>query len=505
MIVRELITRLGIDLDESDVKKTKSAVSSIGNMLKTLGTMFAFREVFGFLAGAANAASDVEQTMSKLQMNFGDSTKGVVEWASEFAKATGASEYQMRDIAATFGSMLVPTLNFDRAKAAEMSTALSGIAYDLAAINNTDPSETMGQLFSAMTGETEAVERLGISIKQAALEEYAHSVGITKKVTAMSVAEKAELIYGKIVRDTKDKVGAAAKESTTYAGKQRRLSAAMRDLHTRVGEFVVGPAGKFVEWLVKGAKAMIEWAKYATNLKAVAIVLGGVMAALAVSMAVANWPILAAAAALGVLYLIVQDLVVMFRGGDSAFGRLLDTLGGAGTAAATVETLKDAWMELKGVINDPSFGDGLRKTFRWMRDQIRLFGRDVRLLGAQIADFVYFIQGFNAIGKAMENYEITPKEAWEQMKVLWASRSAGADAMRKTFADEDIENTISDNLNDRGRDLSRQSNVVINVYGSATPADYEAAKKTAEEVARKQWKGAYDTTNTDTKTSHYRR
>jgi hypothetical protein len=494
MIVRELIARLGIDVDAKKANEAESRLGKIKGMMQTLAGMFAFNQVFGFLSNTVNMASGVEQTLGKLRMNFAESTDGVVKWAKAYSDATGASEYEMREMAATFGSMLVPTLDFDRTKAAEMSQTLSGLAYDLAAINDKDPSETMGQLFSAMTGETEAVERLGISIKEKALQQFADEKGIKTKISAMTVAQKAELIYGKIVRDTQDKVGGAKREAKSYAGQQLKLRASMRDLMTTIGQFLIGPASKLVGWLKDGALFMKKWAESSTNMKAAAIVLTAVMTTLAIAMIAANLPIVAAVAAIGALYLIVQDLVVAFQGGDSAFGRFLDALGGAGTAQFVIEKLTKAWEWFIFLVTSGRTRQAFKDALRLIADSFRNVFNIARRLGTVIGDFLSWREQMQSLSADLEARKITPVEWFARAGELWKRRKAGGEALDREIAHEEALLDLSRGNADKPVPMGPVAPpVTLNVYGDVPNEQLERALR-ASERARKPWLEIHEST-----------
>jgi hypothetical protein len=328
VIIRELLTSLGIDFDTKGADAAEKRIGSLKSALETVGTVLTFGGVFAGLKGLANYASDAEQTLSKLNLNFQDNTQGVLDWADATAEATGESKYLLREMAGTFGSMLVPTMDFDRKKAAEMSTTLTGLAEDLAAINNEKPEETMGRLFSGMTGSSEAVERLGINIKALALEEFARTQGITKSVKSMSVREKAELIYAKILADTRDKIGAAAKESGSYAGSMLRLSAAFRDGATTLGQKLLPYATDFVRLLTRGLGVLGEWAADTSKVTAAFVTLGGVLAAMGTRFLLANLPLIGFALGLALITVAVNDLLTAFMDpkAKTAIGTFMDML-----------------------------------------------------------------------------------------------------------------------------------------------------------------------------------
>lgn len=397
MIVRELLVRLGIDFDSTGADEAEKRAKSLRSAFETLGTVLSFGAVFHGLKSMVEQASAVEQTLSKLRMNFGDDAVGeITGWAKAFADETGASEYQLREFAGTFGSMLVPTLKGNRLLAAQMSKSLSELAVDLAAINNEDPEQTLGRLFSGMTGETEAVERLGIGIKQAALQEFAHERGIQKKVTAMTIAEKTELIYQKILKDTKDKQGAAAREASTYAGMTLRLSAAARDAGTAIGEKLLGPARQLVGIMTQGGQAIKAWAQDSDRVTAAMVTLGSVMAAFGVRMLLMNLPLIGFALGLGLIYLAVDDLIHAFSGGKSVIAEFMKELVG-----------DDVWKrisELPSKLGDVMFEMGLTDKQK----------KDRGIKGTGAIDFVAPLLGHDA--DKIREAEKTSADYWDPVK-----------------------------------------------------------------------------------------
>lgn len=490
---------LGVGFDNRGADQAEKRIAGLGQKMATL---FGFWQAFDFARDTVQMASDVEQTMSKLDMVFKGQRDNVLRWAETYSAATGASEYQLREMAGTFGSMLAPTLKFDYAKAAEMSTTLSALAFDLGALNNENPQETLGRLFSGMTGETEAVERLGIGIKAAALEEFNRTRGSKKAVTQMTVAEKTELIYHKILNDTKNKVGAAAKESDSYAGKMLKLSAAWRDFKTTIGMFLIGPAARLVQYLRDTASAMTEWAKSTTHMQAAAVVLGGIMLVLGGQMLLGVLP---AVLAFGAIYLVVEDLIHLFKGeGRSAIGGFLDVLGGAGTAKMLVQDLKTVWKEFADMVKDPEFKIAVRDTFADLIQAIHVMIVALRMGGTGVGTFMANWREQRRLSQQLANREIT----WEEYDKRTRAMPGVFDSMRGVI-DQANQDTMAANnkylppklpqigssaggIDRHGRAVGG-GNVTFNWHGKVTLEDAQNAERLARSTLDHMWKGAFET------------
>jgi len=85
--------------------------------------------------------------------------------------------------------------------------------------------------------------------------------------------------------------------------------------------------------------------------EAALIVLAGIGTYLAVTWALANIEFILTALALLAIWLVVDDILTLFDGGDSVIGDFLDSFYGAGTAAELVRELKVTWAQLGNEIS----------------------------------------------------------------------------------------------------------------------------------------------------------
>jgi hypothetical protein len=106
---------------------------------------------------------------------------------------------------------------------------------------------------------------------------------------------------------------------------------------------------ELVSWFTRAVAVFIEFTKHSNLMKAAVYVLGAVMVAVGAA-ALAAWapvllPFLGIAAAVAAVVLVVDELITLFRGGDTLIGRFIDRTYGAGTAARVVATLRDAFTQ----------------------------------------------------------------------------------------------------------------------------------------------------------------
>lgn len=367
MIVRELITRLGFTVDQAgfaqaeksiadlraqingqtgDVhaanaemakhgdeaekagQKSKQAAEGTGLLGQALGMLQRFNAQAGIsnlLQQYVTLASDANETGNVLKEVFGDEGKArVEEWSESMGTAMGRSSYDLQAYASRLGSVIGPVAKSQK-DAEDMSKALAGLAVDLGSFFNTTDQDAMMALRSGLTGEYESLKRYGVVINDATLQEIAHQKGIKKKVTAMTVAEKTELRYLAIMERTKAAQGDAARTGDGYANASKALDAALKDLGTEMAMTVI-PA---IEKVIRFARDAVNWfnnmAKNTNILEAAMYSLGAAAVVLGIEFYSAF--ILPTLALLAIIIL-VDELVTLFRGGETVLGRFINAMAG---------------------------------------------------------------------------------------------------------------------------------------------------------------------------------
>lgn len=199
----------------------------------------------------AQAASDLQETQSKVGVVFGDSSRDIQAWASTSAEAMGISRQQAMESAATFGNLFT-ALGTSRDEALKMSPALVQLAADLASFNNASPEETLLALRSGIVGEVEPLRRFGIAINAAAVESKALEMGLAATKSELTEGMKVQARYALIMEQSKTAQGDFARTSEGLANQQRTLQANFANVRAELGE-------KLLPVLERGVKALNDW------------------------------------------------------------------------------------------------------------------------------------------------------------------------------------------------------------------------------------------------------
>ncbi len=253
-----------------------ASVASAGRTLALLGG--AAVAPFG---ASVKAASDAEESMSRFRQVFGDLAGAATEFADAMAKGVGRSSLDIKDSLGTFQSFFVG-LGFARDRALDLSQQMQTLAIDFASFNNLSDAEAQQRFISALSGSSEVLDRFGINIKQAALQQELLSMGTKKAWTEVTEQEKAVARLNIIMRSMGDQgaMGDAVRTADSFANQVKRLAGQVKDTAVAVGQALIPAAAEIVKRINAVAGEFAEWAKHnAQTIVDVAKLAAGVLAA----------------------------------------------------------------------------------------------------------------------------------------------------------------------------------------------------------------------------------
>lgn len=191
---------------------------------------------------AITAASNLNESMSKVGVVFGSSSRDIVDWSKTAAKSMLLPQQAALEAAGTFGN-LFQAFGLTRDKSAEMSKTLVQLAADLASFNNTSVDDAIEALRSGISGEAEPLKRYGVALTDVRLRAEAMAQGIYDGKGALDVAQKAQASYALILKDTALAQGDVKRTSSGFANTMRTISASIEDARAKFGEGLVAAIG----------------------------------------------------------------------------------------------------------------------------------------------------------------------------------------------------------------------------------------------------------------------
>lgn len=159
---------------EAKLKTVEASIQRVGS----IGLGIASAVGAPFLA-AINHAKNAQESLSRFSAVFKEQSAAATAFADNLAKQVGRSAIEIKDGLSSFQSFFLG-LGFAADKSRDLSQQLQALSIDFASFNNLTDEDAMGRFISAMSGSSEVVDRYGINLKVAALEQELLAMGIKK-------------------------------------------------------------------------------------------------------------------------------------------------------------------------------------------------------------------------------------------------------------------------------------------------------------------------------------
>lgn len=234
-------------ISEYSPKGIQSAIKDFERLeSKTAKAGFALKKAFvpataalGGLAAAAvpavNAASDLEESFSKVNVIFGDGAEAVTQFAETAATQLGQSQQAVLDAAGTFGTF-GKAAGLSGQDLAQFSNDFTTLAADLASFNNTTPEQAVEAIGAALRGESEPLRAYGVLLNDATLKAEALELGIYDGTGALTDQQKILAAQAAIYKQTGDAQGDFARTSDGLANQTRIMSAQFDNFQAQLGQ-----------------------------------------------------------------------------------------------------------------------------------------------------------------------------------------------------------------------------------------------------------------------------
>ena len=137
-----------------------------------------------------------------------------------------------------------------------MSKNLTQLGYDISSFYNISYEDAFTKLQSGIAGELEPLRRLGYDLSVARLQQEAYTLGIEKKVSAMTQAEKSELRYYAIMTQVTTAQGDMARTLNAPANQLRILKAQVVQCARALGNIFIPVLNAVLPYAIALAKVL---------------------------------------------------------------------------------------------------------------------------------------------------------------------------------------------------------------------------------------------------------
>ena len=229
---------------QSGLRKASKSLKNFGKSMKRTGQTLSTNltlPIAGLALASVKMAADMEESLNKTRVAFGESSSEVEAFAKTTLTSFGIAESSALEMSSLFGDMAT-SMGINQTQAAQMSTTLVGLAGDLASFKNIGIEQAETALAGIFTGETESLKKLGIVITEANLKQF----GFNKN---MSQAEKIAVRYKAVMAASENAIGDYSRTSGGLTNSTRTLTETIKELGADLGEILIPIAQKVVNEL----------------------------------------------------------------------------------------------------------------------------------------------------------------------------------------------------------------------------------------------------------------
>lgn len=224
---------------------------AVGNIISNMMTK-AVSEVGNFVKDSIDKGSEIAELANVVDSVFTTMSDKVETFAQNALNSYGLTESQAKKMVGTFGAMS-KSFGYTEKQAYDMSTALTGLAGDVASFYNLDHEVAYTKMKAVFTGETEALKELGVVMTQTALDEFAMANGFGKTTNKMSEQEKVALRLAFVQSKLATASGDFVRTQDQWANQTRILSGQFETLKATLGQGLINillPVVKVINTLI---------------------------------------------------------------------------------------------------------------------------------------------------------------------------------------------------------------------------------------------------------------
>ena len=244
----------------TSLEKTKKVSSgAFSSLFKFASLTYVFHKVSDTVSTAVNSMNEYIENMNLFKVSMGDYYEDATKYAERLQDLMGidASEWSRNQ-----GVFMSMANGFGLAddQAYKLSKGLTEVSYDLASFFNIANEEAFLKVRSGLAGELEPLRALGFALSQASLQELAYAKGITKKVSAMSEGEKAQLRYVAIVEQANSMgvIGDFADTLTQPANAMRILKQQVTQMSRALGSVFLPIISQVIPYVQAFVKVLTD-------------------------------------------------------------------------------------------------------------------------------------------------------------------------------------------------------------------------------------------------------
>lgn len=244
------------------IQETSNLLSKLSSALK-IGTIVAgIKSVSSTIGKFVNLSNGYIENLNLFNVSMESMAGTAKEFVDNFSDVLGVDPSNVMRYTGIFNT-LAEGFGIADKEAYTMSKNLTQLSYDMSSFLNIPIEEAMQKVKSGFSGEIEPMRAVGVALDEASLQETAYALGIDKKVSAMTRAQKTELLYYQMMQRTTVMQGDMARTLLQPANALRVLQQQFTQLGRAIGNIfipiltaLIPYIQVLVKWLTAAAQAI---------------------------------------------------------------------------------------------------------------------------------------------------------------------------------------------------------------------------------------------------------
>ena len=265
--LKDATKNLGLGGVSGDIKKinnaTKEGTSANNSFAKSSINVWAkfriaangIKSAYKVIGSCVTKMTSYYETINRFNVSLGEYAVEAKKYGEQVSEAMGIDIAEWMGNQATFMT-LAKGFGVVSERAYIMSKNLTQLGYDISSFHDISFEDAMTKLQSGLAGELEPLRRIGYDLSVARLQQEAYTLGINKKMSAMTQAEKAELRYYAIMTQVTDSHGDMARTLSSPANQLRILKSQFTQAARAIGSIFIPMLNAVLPYIIAVTKVV---------------------------------------------------------------------------------------------------------------------------------------------------------------------------------------------------------------------------------------------------------
>ena len=220
------------------IKKTNDVFLKLVKTVNFAGIIAGISRLGSLIGEAVNLSNEYTENLNLFKVSMGETADEAEKFINKFSEVLGVDPSNVMRYMGDFNS-LAKSFGIASDNAYIMSKNLTQLAYDISSFRNISIEDAMQKIRSGFVGEIEPMRAIGVALDEASLQETAYALGINKRVSEMTRAQKTELLYYQMIKKTTMAQGDMARTLIQPANAIRVMKQQFTQLARAIGNIFI--------------------------------------------------------------------------------------------------------------------------------------------------------------------------------------------------------------------------------------------------------------------------